>query len=241
MVGMRINLSLPEALVLSGSLFLGACKKDEAAPKDKPVTETKEAPKDKPPEPAKVAPDFSAWDPAGKAKAWTGSWVVKENGIFQAWTVAADGKVDVREGDKDKTYKLEVEIPCTAYFATDQGMKFPHPFTVTADGKVRSNAGGGGYKKGAEAIFCDGSGTIYVLGADGKCTTWTKDFEWKKADGDCSLAKNAEGKDVFKHGDPNGGEFDIDGDAILGGQSPTESAADHEAAKAAAVAKNTGK
>jgi len=238
---MRTTLALTATLPLALSLSLGACKKDEAAapPKDKPPAEA-DKPK-KPEPPAKLTPDFSAWDTAGKAKAWTGSWVVKDNGSFQAWTVAADGKVDVREGDKDSVFKLEVEVPCYAYFATDKGMKFPHPFTVTADGKLRSNGGGGGYKKGAEAIFCDGSGTIYVLGADGKCTTWKDEFEWKKADGECSLAKNAEGKDVFKHGDPNGGEFLIEGDAILGGTSPTESAADHEAAKTAAAAKNTAK
>jgi hypothetical protein len=224
------------------TLALGACKKKEepaAAPKPEPAAA---APSPAPaPAPAKLAPDFSAWDPAAKAKAWVGSWVVKDNGTFQAWTVAADGKVDVREGDKDSTYKLEVELPCTAYFATDSGMKFPHPFTVLADGTLRSNGGGGGYRKGNEAIFCDGSGTIFVLGADGACTAWKKDFEWKKEPGECSLAKNGEGKDVFKHGEPNAGEFLVEGDAILGGSSPTEKAADHEAAKTAAAAKNAGK
>lgn len=235
---MRITFALT-TLPLALSLSLGACSKKEKDGAPAPATDkSATASADKKGGPA---PDFSAWDLAGKTKAWTGSWVVKDNGSFQAWTVAADGKIDVREGDKDSVFKLAVEAPCYAYFATDKGMKYPHPFTVMPDGKVRSNGGGGGYRKGTEAIFCDGSGTIYVLGADGKCTTWKNEFEWKQGTGECSLAKNAEGKDVFKHGDPNGGEFMIEGDAILGGTSPTESAADHEAAKTAAAAKNAAK
>lgn len=185
-----------------------------------------------------AGPDFAAWDTAGKKKAWTGSWVAKDNGSWQAWTVGADGKVQVRDGEKDETYNLEVEIPCYAYFANEKGMKFPHPFTVKADGKIHTSGSGGGYRKGSEAIFCDGSGSIFVLAADGKCTTYKDDFgKWVASPGECSLAKSADGKDVFKHGDPNGGEFAIDGDAIIAGSNPTESAADHEAAKAAALAK----
>jgi hypothetical protein len=232
-------------IVATTLLGLGTwgCKKDEAAAPAKPADKAPAADKDKKeaPPPAKPAPDFAAWDTPGKAKAWTGSWVVKDNGSFQAWTVAADGTVQVREADKDSSYKLEVAIPCYAYFATATGMKYPHPFTVTADGKLRSSGSGGGYRKGSEAIFCDGSGTLYVLGADGKCAAWKNDFEWSKSDADCSLAKSADGKDVFKHGDPNGGEFAIEGDAIIGGKYPTEPAADHAAAMTAAAAKNAEK
>jgi hypothetical protein len=230
---MRMRLLATSLLVC---LAASACKNDEAA---KPAADKAPAAEKPPaPPPAKLAPDFSAWDSAGKKKAWVGSWVVKDNGSFQAWTVGADGKVQVREGDKDSSYMLEVEIPCYAYFATDSGMKYPHPFTVTADGKLRSSGVGGGYRKGAEAIFCDASSTVYVLGADGKCVAWKDEIEWTKSDAECSLGKDAEGKDVFKHGEPNGGEFVIEGDAIIGGKYPSEPAADHEAAKTAAAAKN---
>jgi hypothetical protein len=238
--------ALVAALALTG--VLAACKdKDKAKDQDKgqpapsqpPVADT---PKDPPAPPPAPKPDFSAWDPAGKAKAWTGSWVLMDNGSYQAWTVGADGKVEVWEDGKDSTFRLEVEIPCYAYFATDSGMKYPHPFTVLADGALRSNSGGGGYRKGSEAIFCDASGTIYALAADGACSAWSQDFaEWKKEAADCRLAKNAEGKDVFFHAGPNEGEYLLEGDAILGGSKPTERADSHDAAKTAAAGKNAAK
>ena len=202
---------------LASTAFLGACDdKEKSAPAKKdPVAVT---PKDEPAPPPAPKPDFSAWDPAGKAKAWTGSWVLMDNGSYQAWSVGADGKVEVWEDGKDSVFRLEVEIPCYAYFATDSGMKYPRPFTVLADGALRSNAGGGGYRKGSEAIFCDASGTVYLVAADGTCSAWSQEFaDWKKEAADCRLAKNAEGKDVFFHAGPNEGEYLLEGDAILGG------------------------
>lgn len=189
-----------------------------------------------------AAPDFAAWDVAGKRAAWTGSWIAKENGSWQAWTVAADGKIAVQNGEQAEAFTLEVAAPCVAYFASTQGAKYPRPFTVTADGKLRASASGGGYRKGSAAIFCDPSGTIFTLAADGTCTAWKDDFgKWVAGAGECSLAKSADGKDVFKHGEPNGGEFTIEGDAIVAGTNPSEPAADHEAAKTAAVAKAAAK
>ncbi len=236
------NRAATVALSLCLTAALVGCKdkgKDEAGKQSEPAAKKETKPVAPP---AKLAPDFSAWDPAGKAKAWTGSWVLMDNGSYQAWTVSADGKVDVWEDGKDKSYKLVADIPCYAYFATDSGMMFPHPFTVMPDGTLRSNGMGGGYRNGNQAIYCDGSSTVYMLAADGTCTAWKKDFQdWKKEPAECSLGKDAEGKDVFEHGDPNGGEFAIEGDAILGGTKPTEKAADHAAAVAAATAKNAAR
>jgi hypothetical protein len=220
------------SMVVGTSLLAGCKKKEEGAPKESTKgggETTKEA------KPA-GGPDFSKWDVAGKKKAWTGSWVAKDNGSWQAWTVGADGKVQVQEGEEAKSFTLEVEAPCYAYFANDKGMKFPHPFTVLPDGKIKTSGDGGGYRKGADAIYCDGSGKIFEI-AGGKCTLWEDDFgKWKSAAGDCSLAG-----DVFKHADPNGGEFKLEGDSIVAGSNPTESVADHEAAKTAAAAKNAAK
>jgi hypothetical protein len=181
-------------------------------------------------------PDFSAWDQAGKAKAWQGSWLAKDNGSVVAWTVTGDD-VQTWNGTEEKSYKLVVEAPCHAVFKTDSGMMFPRNFSVV-EGKLRYGAGG--YRKGAEAIFCDDSGDIYVLDAASKCALWKEDFgKWSQSDGECSISKDAEGQEVFSHGDPNGGDFQISGDAIVPKASfPTEAVAgDFSAAKLARDAK----
>ncbi len=183
-----------------------------------------------------AGPDFSAWDTAGKAKAWQGSWLAKENGNIVAWTITGD-KVQTWDGSEEASFALVVEAPCHALFKTDTGMMFPRNFSVV-DGKL--HYGAGGYRKGPEAIFCDDSGDIYVLDAASKCALWKEDFgKWSKGAGDCSIKKNEEGGEVFAHGDPNGGEFVISGDAIVPKASfPTEAVAgDFAAAKAARDAK----
>lgn len=184
------------------------------------------------------APDFSAWDQAAKAKAWQGSWLAKENGRVQAWTITGD-KVQTWDGEKEASLTLVVESPCRAGFKNDKGMTFPRPF-ASVGGKLRYGAGG--YKKGVEAIFCDASGATYVIDAAGTCSTWEDDFgKWKKADGDCGFKKNAEGAEVFFHGDPNAGEWAIEGDAIVPrGSFPTEPVeGDFAAAKTARDGKDT--
>lgn len=181
-------------------------------------------------------PDFSAWDTEGKAKAWQGSWLAKENGKIVAWTISGD-KVQTWNGSEEETFALVVEAPCHAVFKTETGMMFPRNFSVV-DGKLRYGAGG--YRKGAEAIFCDDSGDIYVLDSASTCSLWKEDFgKWSKGAGECSIKKNEEGAEVFAHGDPNGGEFLISGDAIVPKASfPTEPVAgDFAAAKAARDAK----
>jgi hypothetical protein len=70
----------------------------------------------------------------------------------------------------------------------------------------------------------------------GECVIWEDDFgKWKKRDGECAVAKTEAGGEVFSHADPNGGEYAIEGGAIVGKSSfPTEKVVgDHEAAKKA--------
>ncbi|KIG17201.1 hypothetical protein DB30_03514 [Enhygromyxa salina] len=159
-----------------------------------------------------TGPDFSKWDTQAKGKAWQGSWLAKENGKIQAWTITGD-KVQTWDGEQEKAFTLVVESPCKVSFKNDAGMSFPRPFSVVG-GKLRYGAGG--YRSGAEVIFCDDSGSVYTIDATGKCSEYEDDFgKWKQKDGDCGVEKNDEGAEVFVHGDPNGGKWVIEGDAIV--------------------------
>lgn len=224
--------------ILVSLLAVAACgkSKDDAAPADKTPSDDSTG-ADKTAAPAKAAgPDFSSWDQAGKANAWQGSWLAKENGTIQAWTIAGD-KVQTWDGTEEKSFTLVVDAPCHAGFKNDKGMVFPRNFT-SVDGKLRFGAAG--YRRGAEAIFCDDSGDIYVLDAASKCSLWKEKFgDWEQTDGVCEIKKNADDVEVFSHGDPNSGEFVIEGDSILPRSSfPTEPVeGDFAAAKAARDAK----
>lgn len=226
-------------LVLSVVALVAGCKKGED--KKEPAGDDKGKAPDKAPADAaakETAPDFSAWNPDEKQKAWQGSWLVKENGKIQAWTV--DGtEVMSSDGEKDETFTLELEAPCRAYFKNDKGMMFPRNFTVV-DGAVQYRGGGAGYRKDSEAIYCDASSAIYVLDGAGKCTIWEKKMgKWETRDGECGIKQTDAGAEVFHHADPNGGEFEIKDGAILSKTSfPTEKVeGDHEAAKKARDAK----
>jgi hypothetical protein len=224
-------------ILLSLAALISACgKKDETSGKTEGAesTEDKAAEPEKPADkPEAPAPDFSMWVPDAKQKAWQGSWLVKENGAVQAWTIAGD-KVQTWDGEEEKAFTLAFEAPCRATFKNEQGMSFPRNFSVV-EGKLRYGAGG--YRRDAEAIFCDGSGAIYVLGADGKCSTWDEKFgKWEHKEGaECSIKKGEDGKEVFAHGSPNEGEWPIEGDAIVPKSSfPTEAVeGDFAAAKTA--------
>lgn len=228
-------------LIIAVVALAAACgKKDEKDPStgtDEPSAGAEETPTPAKDE-NKSGPDFSKWDTAGKEKAWQGSWLVKENGTIQAWSV--DGKkVTTWDGEEEETLELALRAPCRAYFKNDQGMAFPRNFTVV-DGAVQFRSGGAGYRDGAEAIFCDASSAIYVLDGAGACTIWEEKFgEWESRAGECGIKKSADGAEVFHHADPNGGEFEIQGGAILTRTSfPTERVdGDHAAAKAARDAK----
>jgi hypothetical protein len=227
------------ALCMSVALMIGCGKKSEKeGGGDPPATpdEGGGANKDVEQDKGGAAPDLSKWDAAGKAKAWQGSWLAKENGTVQAWTVAGD-KVQTWDGTEEATFTLIIESACRAGFKNDQGMTYPRPFAAVG-GKLRYGAGG--YKDGPEAIFCDDSGATYVVDAAGACTRWDEKFgKWEKSAGECGFRKNAEGAEVFFHGDPNSGEWAIEGDAIVPRSSfPTEPVAgDFAAAKAARDAK----
>jgi hypothetical protein len=228
--------SLPILLACSALSFAACGKSDSKAPAaDKgaaPAAGKPEAPG------ATSGPDFSAWDVAGKKQAWQGSWVVKDNGVFQAWTIAGD-EVKTFDGTEDKTFQLEVDAPCRAYFKTSDGMSFPHVFAVTG-GKLRVRSGGAGFRRGAEAVYCNPSGEIFVLDAAGKCNVWKQKFrDWERADGECGFKTNEAGQEVFFQGGANQSELALEDDAILSRVSAdTESAADHEAAKALRASKS---
>lgn len=183
------------------------------------------------------APDFSKWKPADKQAVWQGSWLVKQNGTIVAWTI--DGtNVTTWDGETEKKYTLEITAPCRASFKNDKGYSFPRNFTAV-DGALRYGSMGAGYRDGANAIYCDASGAIYVL-ADDTCTIWEEDFgKWETRDAECGIKKNADGAEVFFHADPNGGDFEITGNAIVSNSSfPTEKVdGDHEAARKAREAK----
>lgn len=225
--------------IIALSVLAFACGKDEGTSEKKADSgaEEKGGADAEKADAAPAGPDFSAWDQAGKQKAWEGSWLVKENGKIQAWTVAGT-KVTSWDGEGEGSFELEMEAPCRARFKNDKGMSFPRNFSVV-NGAVRYRGMGAGYRNGDDAIYCDGSGAIYVL-AGGKCTIWEDDFgKWTSKDGECGIKQNAEGADVFHHADPNGGEFPLEGDAILSKTSfETEKVeGDHAAAKAARDAK----
>lgn len=190
---------------------------------------------------AAAGPDFAAWGLADRKQAWQGSWIVKENGKLQAWTITGD-TVQTWDGEKEETFTLKLEAPCRALFATASGMQFPRDFTV-AGGKLRFRAGGAGYRKGSEAMFCDASGDIYVVDAAGACARWESKFgDFTKTEAKCGFRKNAEGAEVFFHDGPNEGEYTLEGDAILSRTSfETEPAADHAAARAARDARAAAK
>lgn len=186
-------------------------------------------------------PSFAAWDLPGKAKAWQGSWLVKENGSVQAWTITGD-KVETWDGKEAKTFTLKVTAPCAAEFVSANGMAFPYKFTVV-DGKLQKREAAG-YRKGAEVLFCDGAGDFYTVDAAGACTLWKAEGFGSKATlvkspGTCGIKPGAKGGEVFFHEGTNAGEFEIRGDAILARTSfETEAVAgDHAAAKAARDAK----
>lgn len=223
--------------ILIPLLAIAACgkSKDEAKTETAAASDKDEAAKTEAPKKA-TGPDFAAWDQDGKAKAWQGSWLALENGTIQAWTITGD-KVQTWDGEEEKAFTLVVDAPCHAGFKNEKNMTFPRLFTVLG-GKIRFGASG--YRRGAEALFCDDSGDFYILDAEGKCTIWKDDFgDWSKTDGECSIKKNEEGADVFTHPDPNGGEWVIEGDTILPrGSFPTEPVeGDFAAAKTARDAK----
>lgn len=214
---------------------LAACGKSKDEAKPEPTSSgdvTKEAPKVA----KRPAPDFSSWNQEGRAKVWQGSWLAKENGSIQAWTVIGE-KVQTWDGGEEKEFTLVVDSPCHAGFKNDKGMVFPRNFT-SVDGALRFGAAG--YRRGPEVLFCDDSGDVYMLDAASKCTLWKENFgKWEATDGECSIKKNTDGGEVFAHGDPNGGEFTIEGDAVLPRSSfPTERVeGDFAAAKVARDAK----
>ncbi len=184
---------------------------------------------------------FAAWDQAGKAKAWQGSWLVKENGSVQAWTITGD-KVETWDGKDAKTYTLKVTAPCAAEFVAANGMALMFKFAAV-DGKLQKREAAG-YRKGAEVLFCDGAGDYYTVDAAGACTLWKQEgfgsqATLTKTPGTCGIKPNAKGGEVFFHEGTNAGEFEIRGDAILASTSfETEPVAgDHAAAKAARDAK----
>lgn len=221
------------ALCMSVALMIGCGKKSEKEGGGEPPAKDEGA-GTKVVEQGKggAAPDFSKWDATGKAKAWQGSWLAKENGVVQAWTVTGD-KVQTWDGTEEGSFTLVVESPCRAGFKNEQGMTYPRPFAAVG-GKLRYGAGG--YKNGPEAIFCDDSGATYVVDAAGACTLWDEKFgKWEKLNGECGFRTNAEGAEVFFHGDPNSGEWAIEGDAIVPrGSFPTEPVeGDFAAARAA--------
>lgn len=225
------------ALCLSVSLIAGCGKKSDKEGGDPPApAPSGEGGGAKAPGGDSAAPDFAKWDQAGKAKAWQGSWLAKENGTVQAWTVTGD-KVQTWDGSEEGAFTLVMESPCRAGFKNDKGMTYPRPF-ASVGGKLRFGAGG--YKNGPEAIFCDDSGATYVVDAAGTCTLWDEKFgKWEKKAGECGFKQNADGAEVFFHGDPNAGEWTIEGDAIVPrGSFPTEPVeGDFAAAKAARDAK----
>ena len=192
-----------------------------------------------------AGPDYAAWDLPGKAKAWQGSWLVKENGTIQAWTITGD-QVETWDGSTAKTYTLKVTSPCAASLVGASGISFPFNFTV--DAGVPQKRDGAGYRRGAEALFCDPAGDVYVLDAAGACTLWQRDrasFDDKltKTTGTCGLRTNAKGAEVFFHEGTNGGEFEVRGDAILARSSfeTVRVEGDHAAAKAARDARDASK
>lgn len=222
-------------LTIVAVTLMTACNSDnEPADKAESADPTTE-PADEVVEPE--APDFSAWKPEDKQAAWQGSWLVKHNGTIVAWTV--DGtNVTTWDGETEKKYTLEITAPCRAALKNDKGYSYPRNFTVV-DGALQYRGMGAGYRNGADAIYCDASGAIYML-AGGTCTIWEEDFgKWERRDGECGIKKNAEGAEVFFHADPNGGDFAIVGTAILNDTSfPTEKVeGDHAAARKARDAK----
>ena len=176
-------------------------------------------------------PSFLAWAPEERAQAWQGSWVVKENGTVQAWTIAGD-QVQVWDGTAEKTFRLDFESPCRAMFWTPDGMGMPRPFSVT-DGKLRFRAGGGGYVKGDEALFCEPGGDTLVLAADGTCTAWSRLGSWEKKPTTCAVATDAAGVRTFSY-EGSQEPIAIEGVAILSRTSmDITSYPDHAAARAA--------
>ena len=198
---------------------VGCKKKDapEAAPGAAPATGAKAAAAAPAAAPAAGGLDFSEWDQAGKAKAWLGSWLAKENGTIQAWTVAGD-TIQTWDGKDEKKFKLDVTAPCRASFVMDGGGSMPREF-ASVDGKLQFRGDGAGYRKGGEVLFCDPAGDFYTIDASGACALWTADhFDHKKltkGPGVCSIKKNAKGEEVFVYEGTNSGEFEIHGDAIL--------------------------
>ncbi len=84
--------------VLAAALAVGCGKKgdDQKAGGDEAAKTGEPAPAPKQEEPAaKAGPDFSAWKGDEKLKAWEGSWLAKENGTVQAWTVTGTKVFDL--------------------------------------------------------------------------------------------------------------------------------------------------
>lgn len=212
-------------MVMTVAVAVGACSKKDAPSPDKEKGEGAKA------APPKDAPDLAPWDMEGKKKAWSGSWVVLENGVVQAWTITGD-QVKTWDGKEEKTFTLKVVSPCRAYFATSDGMQYPREFSVV-EGKLRFRASGAGYRRGKEALFCDMSGELFLLDGSGKCSLWkTKFGKWERSDAQCGFKKSEAGAEVFFHDGTNEGEFALMGDAILSRTSfETLPAADHAAAK----------
>ncbi len=224
-------------VTLSLSLTLACGKKSEDNNKDtKAKSEPVKASNMDQPKKGK-APDLSKWNQSEKEKAWQGSWLAKENGKIQAWTITGDA-VQTWDGEEELSYTLGFTAPCRAAFKSDNGMSLPRVFAAVG-GELRFGAGG--YVDGAEALFCDGSGANYIVSADGKCSKWEDDFRkgWIKTDAECGIKKNADGVAVFFHGSPNSGEWIVEGDAIVpNSSSPTELVTgDFAAAKTARDAK----
>lgn len=226
---------------LAALLATGACSKTETKTSGGGGTSSTSASGPTSPTNPAGGPDFAAWDQAGKAKAWQGSWLVKDNGTIQAWTITGD-KVQTWDGTAEKTYTLKVTSPCAAQLVTESGMGMLYNF-ASVDGKLQKRESAG-YRKGAEALFCDGGGDVYMDDAAGKCTRWEGDFgKFKRTDdGVCGFRAGAKGE-VFFHAGPNAGEFEVRGDAILASSSfETETVAgDFAAAKAARDAKAASK
>lgn len=138
---------------------------------------------------------FPGWKPADAKAALQGAWVGPdtENLINRAAYEITGDTVKVTNSKGEKTYKLEMDVPCQFGLKQPDGTTY-HMGMVMKDGKLTWGGGDMGYRNGDHAVMCAGLTTWTV--EKGVCFEKSLSGRWKEEKGKCGFKKEGD-KEVF--------------------------------------------
>jgi len=160
--------------------------------------------------------EVAKWTPAKTQDLLQGAWTtritfpdLKTMDAPVALEITGDN-VKAFDGEKEHTMTLQIDSPCqfSLVEAISNGTSsYPKHFLVQ-DGKlVAVGDGGAGYRKGKEAIACQGGmDPLVTMDASGACKSWELDFmdkkTWNSKPIQCAWAQK-DGKDQLVIGKPD--------------------------------------